>query len=167
MINENEQKAHDLIRGWARLPRKQALECYRSWPETVWETKSLYYLLNQPVNNFLKEAPLNESLLESLRRDGFLNPLLVTKEYFPLTGLQRLRCAIELPLDVQQNTEVKMCRLKEGPQDLFRYYPNEEMGQSMACAYFAVLEVSFKSLFFDEQFDKAGVEMTIFEEVPD
>ena len=167
MINENERKAHDLIRGWARLPRKQALDCYRSWPETVWETKSLYYLLNQPVNNFVKEAPLNESLLESLRRDGFLNPLLVTKEYFPLTGLQRLRCAIELPLDVQQNTEVKMCRLKEGPQDLFRYFPNEEMGQSMACAYFAVLEVSFKSLFFDEQFDKAGVEMTIFEEVPD
>ena len=148
---------------WARIPKREALECYKQFPDTSWETRDLFWVLQQPVNDYVHTIRLNESLLESVRRDGFLNPFLMTTEYFALTGMQRLRCASELPIEVQKNTEIKICKLLSSPHLIFRHFPEEQAGEELARAYLAILEVCFKSLFFKEDFDKEGKEMIEFE----
>lgn len=149
---------------FARIDKAKAERLMESWPPHRWYERSVLWLLQQPTNQKnVKKVPLNEPLLESIRENGFQSPFLTTDSWYPITGSQRLRAAMELPDEVLAQTKIRICKFdKPYWQPFFNWY-NQEKGQECVQIYFQMCEVVFKTVYMPET-DNSGVPMLDFEE---
>ena len=81
-------------------------------PPTTWYVRTVSWLLEQEefVKNY-NQIPVNLSLLESLERDGMINPILTMPDWYPIAGSQRLRAAAESKNDKLLDQWIRVARL--------------------------------------------------------
>ena len=73
---------------------KETAELVNIPPYTV-ERRSVKFLLNQKkVYQNIERVPLNTKLLDSIEKDGLMNPILTMPNYYPIAGSQRMRALL-------------------------------------------------------------------------
>ena len=148
---------------FARLDPAVAESLVESWPEHRWHYRDLDYLVNLDRNRGIKDITLNEPLLESIRESGFVNPFLLTDQWYPICGSQRLRCALEMSVKERKNTIVSICRFTNPVWNPFYHWYDKEEGLKCTQVWFQMAEVVFKTVYCLPK-DKAGTDMQYFEE---
>lgn len=150
---------------FARLPYKQAEDLMMNWPPHRWMKRSIFELLNASPQNKqnISKVPLNPSLLESVKKNGFESPFLVLDSWYPICGSQRLRVAQEMPEKWQKKEKVWVCRFDNAPYKSFFLWPDRKEGHDSVQRYFQMCEVVFKTLYMPSH-DSLGKQMLSFEE---
>lgn len=149
---------------FARLDKQIAEELLFEWPSHRWVQKSVKFLLSQGPNaEHIKNIPLNDKLLESVKKNGFESPFLVLHTWYPICGSQRLRVAQELGDAWCKKQKVWVCRFDNAPYKPLFYWPNKEEGHEATQRWFQMCEVVFKTLYMPSH-DKDGVRMVDHEE---
>ena len=125
------------------------------------------YLLSQPqVVENIHNVPANEPLIKSVEENGILNPFLTMKQWYPLAGSQRLR-AVQIIKETNPdfNLNVTVHRFLEDWHNCFYLWSDEEFRSKAIAIWFQTQEVVFKSLYYKENIDKDGTEMTHYEDL--
>ncbi len=137
-------------------------------PPTTWYVKEVSWLLNQLtfLQNY-ERVPVNESLVESIKRDGILSPILTMPNWYPISGSQRLRaCKHIMSLDSKHkvlNQQIRVARFDKEWWNCFYLWPNEEERNKMVQIYFQTIETAWKSLHYIHEKDFSGKNMIDFE----
>ena len=150
---------------FARVNQQQAQSLLeKSWPRHYWQKVSLWQLLNAPANKQnVPKLPLNDKLLESVKKHGFVSPFLVIDTWYPICGGQRLPVAMEMPEKWQKKTTVDVCRLVDPVWMVFHHWHSKEEGAKACQIMFQMFEVVFKTLYMDTH-DPSGVPLLSYEE---
>ena len=135
-------------------------------PPHTWYVRKLKWLLDQSkVKENIKAVPLNEPLLESISEHGIKAPFLVMPNWYPIAGSQRLRAASEL--EELGEEEVRVCRINEEYWLLWYLWGQKDFRDKAVAVYFQMLELVWKSRYYEDVTDPAGVPMTDFEKLGD
>lgn len=135
-------------------------------PPHTWYVRKLKWLLDQPkVKENIKAVPLNEPLLESISEHGIKAPFLVMPNWYPIAGSQRLRAASEL--EELGEEEVRVCRINEEYWLLWYLWGQKDFRDKAVAVYFQMLELVWKSRYYEDEVDPGGVPMTDFEKLGD
>ena len=141
-------------------------------PPTTWYVKEVTWLLDQVT--FLKNyerIPLNKTLVESIKRDGIISPMLVMPNWYPITGSQRLRACRHI-LSTESNhkvlkQQIRVARFDKEWWNAFYLWPNKEDRDKAVQIYFQTIETAWKSRHYIHEHDFAGKAMIKFEEEGD
>lgn len=135
-------------------------------PPHTWYVRKLKWLLDQSkVKENIKAVPLNEPLLESISEHGIKAPFLVMPNWYPIAGSQRLRAASEL--EELGEEEVRVCRINEEYWLLWYLWGQKDFRDKAVAVYFQMLELVWKSRYYEDEVDPGGVPMTDFEKLGD
>ena len=135
-------------------------------PPHTWYVRKLKWLLDQSkVKENIKAVPLNEPLLESISEHGIKAPFLVMHNWYPIAGSQRLRAASEL--EELGEEEVRVCRINEEYWLLWYLWGQKDFRDKAVAVYFQMLELVWKSRYYEDEVDPGGVPMTDFEKLGD
>lgn len=141
-------------------------------PPTTWYVKKVSWLLSQEiiVKN-IENVPLNEELLESVKRDKILNPLLTMPNWYPIVGSQRVRACWELlktnPEHPTLNQDIRIAVFDKEYWNMFYLWGDEDFRSKAIAVWFQMVELAWKSQFYIENTDTAGVDMKRFEDIGD
>ena len=112
------------------------------------------------------QVPVNETLMESIRKHGITNPLLCMKQWYPLAGSQRLRAAAEIKKQYPNFcVDITVHRFLEDWHNCFYLWPDEGFRSKAIAIWFQTQEVVFKSLYYTQEIDKDGTKMTQYEDI--
>ena len=125
------------------------------------------FMLSQPqVAENIMQVPVNERLMESVRKHGITNPLLCMKQWYPLAGSQRLRAAAEIKKQYPNFcVDITVHRFLEDWHNCFYLWPDEEFRSKAIAIWFQTQEVVFKSLYYEHDTDESGRKMTEYEDI--
>jgi len=141
-------------------------------PFTV-EFQKVKFLLNQKaIIKNIRKVPLNHELMESIERDGILSPILTMPSYYPIAGSQRIRALLEL---VQTHPEgytfkdikIEVHKFDKDWWNLLFLWSDRKEAERVCAIWFQMAELVWKSKYYTEITDSAGVEMTHFETLGD
>ena len=128
------------------------------------------FILNQEVvKNNIQNVPLNLPLLDSVLYDGIINPILCRENWYPLAGSQRLRVVYEIKQrkNKDYNLNVIVHRFLKDYHNVYYLWPDTEFRSKAIAIWFQLQEVVFKSLYYQNEADKGGIEMTEYEKLGD
>ena len=135
-------------------------------PPHTWYVKTIGWLLDQPkVKENIENVPINEPLLKSVSEHGIKAPILTMPNWYPLAGSQRLRAAFECEWLRQQ--EVRVCRIDKEYWLLYYLWGEKDFRDKAVAVYFQMLELVWKSRYYEDLVDPSGVLMTDFEKLGD
>jgi len=150
-----------------RLKKEQVDILVKHLPSHRWYKKSLKELLSHKVViENVPTIPLNEELLESLKKYGFVAPMLVMDSWYPICGSQRLRAALELSEEVLENTVVDVMKLDNSVWFPFYFWQDKEEGHRCSQIMIQQLELVFKSAYMSLD-NIGGITPIYFEEEGD
>ena len=137
-------------------------------PPTTWYVRTIGWLLEQEefTNNYEK-IPVNKPLLESLERDGMINPILVMPNWYPISGSQRLRASKESNNSKLLNQQIRVARFDKEWWNAFYLWPDIEFRDKAVQIFFQCIETAWKSEYYIAEKDRAGKEMLEFEKEGD
>lgn len=140
-------------------------------PELEWHDIPIIDLLQRLSSEhrdlFIEDqlsAPIHGPLLESIKTDGFLNPILVQHQWYPLLGNQRLRCAVLLGEQFCKETNVTVARIKHPVWDSIGVWPQKETQTAFLTIYFECISLVFKSRYHTRKTDSQGAVLQQFEQ---
>jgi len=141
-----------------------------TFPLHTWKIETIGSLLDAEVvsKELRYRIPVNTPLMHSIHGEGFKNPVLLMKNGWPIAGGQRLRvCQKILKKNPDWNCAVHVCQLTQDDWNWAYLWPEIEFRDKMIAVYFQMIELVFKSKYYN--FDKAadGTEMTYYEELGD
>ena len=137
------------------------------------ETRSVKFLLNQPtVRDNIHKVPVNEPLKESLIEHGMKSPILTMPISYPIAGSQRLRVMWEI---VRKHKDgfmfkpmtIKVCRFDREWWNMFYLWGDKKERDRMITIWFQMVELAWKSKYYEHTKDPSGKPMTDFEELGD
>lgn len=141
-------------------------------PPTTWYVKRVSWLLEQDsiVKN-IKNVPVNEKLLESLKRDRMINPILTMPHWYPIVGSQRIRCMMHLKETEPEHPciqqEIRVCRLDKEYWNMFFLWGDEDLRSKAIAVWFQTVELAWKSIHYIYDEDFGGTSMREFERIGD
>jgi hypothetical protein len=140
-------------------------------PEHTWHWGVASKLLEQPIiKNNIHVVGLNKPLYESLKREPIMyNPFFCMNSWWPIVGSQRLRAIQEIREkdDPNFDVEVKVARLNKNYLAYTQLWPEKEFRSKMSAVTLQMWELVFKSLYFEVDKTKDGIQMTEFEDEGD
>ena len=129
---------------------------------------STNFMLEQPqVIDNIKNVPVNQPLVDSILKQGMLNPFLCMKEWYPLAGSQRIRAVLHIKQNIEEayNTQIIVHRFLEDYHNVFYLWGDKEFRSKAIAIWFQLQELVFKSLYYDYDADGSGTKMTEFEDL--
>lgn len=139
-------------------------------PPHTWYVRSINWLLQQDkVKDNISKVPLNEPLLESLSEYGMKAPILCMPNWYPIAGSQRLRAMSELVKDQPELGEqsIRVCRIDKEYWLVWYLWGDKDFRDKAVAVYFQMVELVWKSRYYEDEVDPAGVPMTDFEKLGD
>ena len=86
--------------------------------------------------------------------------------WYPIAGSQRMRCLQELPALHEQ--QIRVCRFDKEWWLVFYLWGQTEERDRMAAIYFQMMELVWKSMYYEENgVDSMGTEYIEFEKIGD
>jgi hypothetical protein len=144
-------------------------------PPHTWYVKTLRWLLEQPkVKDNIKNVPLNEPLYDSVFAHGIKAPFLVMPNWYPIAGSQRLRAVAEMNretrtdrMDAILDQEVRVCQIDKEYWLVWYLWGDKEFRDKAVAVYFQMVELVWKSRYYEYEVDPDGTPMTEFEKLGD
>ena len=145
-------------------------------PPHTWYIRSVKWLLDQPkVKENIKSVPLNEPLMYSLQEHGMQSPILTMPNWYPIAGSQRLRALYEILNNPQATDrdwalgeqEIRVCRIDKEYWLVWYLWGDKDFRDKAVAVYFQMVELVWKSRYYEDVTDPAGVPMTDFEKLGD
>ena len=137
------------------------------------EKRSVKFLLNQPtVRDNIHKVPVNEPLMESLIQHGMKSPILTMPSYYPIAGSQRLRAMLEICHKhpdgwMFKTIEVDVFKFQKEWWNMFYLWGDKEFRNKAIAIWFQMVELAWKSKYYEYETDPSGKKMTDFEELGD
>jgi len=137
------------------------------------EQRSVKFLLNQPtVRDNIHKVPVNEPLMESLIEHGMKSPILTMPSYYPIAGSQRLRAMQEIIKTHKdgwmfKTMDVEVFRFQKEWWNMFYLWGDKEFRNKAIAIWFQMVELAWKSKYYEYEEDPNGKKMTDFEELGD
>ena len=135
-------------------------------PPHTWYVRSINWLLEQPkVKENIKSVPLNQKLCDSLYEHGMLSPILTMPNWYPIAGSQRLRAYAEIVRgrpDLGEQ-EIRVCRIDQEYWLVWYLWGDKDFRDTAIAVYFQMVELVWKSRYYEESKDPNGTLMTDFE----
>jgi hypothetical protein len=137
------------------------------------ETRSVKFLLNQPtVRDNIHKVPVNEPLMESLIEHGMKSPILTMPSYYPIAGSQRLRAMLEICHKhpdgwMFKTINVEVYKFQKEWWNMFYLWGDKEFRNKAIAIWFQMVELAWKSKYYEHKEDPSGKKMTDFEELGD
>ena len=139
-------------------------------PPHTWYVRSINWLLEQPkVKENIKSVPLNQKLCDSLYEHGMLSPILTMPNWYPIAGSQRLRAYAEIVRgrpDLGEQ-EIRVCRIDQEYWLVWYLWGDKDFRDTAIAVYFQMVELVWKSRYYEESKDPNGTLMTDFEKEGD
>lgn len=141
-------------------------------PPTQWLTKKVSWVLEQDaiVKN-IKNVPVNEPLLDSIKKNKIINPILTMPNWYPIVGSQRIRACLHVqetepdhPL-LQQN--IRVARFEKDYWNMFYLWGEEDFRHKAIAIWFQTVELAWKSIHYIQEKDFSGTDMRSFEKLGD
>ena len=126
------------------------------------------FMLEQAqVKDNIRNVPVNQPLVDSILKENMLNPFLCMKDWYPLAGSQRIRAALYIKenLDENWNEDIVVHRFLEDYHNVFYLWGDEEFRTQAIAIWFQLHELVFKSLYYEHDADGSGTLMTEFEDI--
>lgn len=139
-------------------------------PPNTWYVRSINWLLEQPkVKENIKSVPLNEPLRDSLLSHGMKAPILTMPNWYPIAGSQRLRAYAEIVKDFPElgEQEIRVCRIDKEYWLVWYLWGDKDFRDKAVAVYFQMVELVWKSLYYEDDTDPSGTKMTEFEKLGD
>ena len=142
-------------------------------PPYTWETRSVKFLLNQKkIYQNIERVPLNEPLYNSILKHGIESPILCMPNYYPIAGSQRMRVMWEIVRKhhdgwMFKTMNVKVCRFEKEWWNMFYLWGDKKERDRMIAIWFQMVELAWKSKYYEHETDPSGKKMTDFEELGD
>lgn len=139
-------------------------------PPHTWYVRSINWLLEQPkVKENIKSVPLNQKLCDSLYDHGMKSPVLVMPNWYPIAGSQRLRAYAEIVQgrpDLGEQ-EIRVCRIDKEYWLVWYLWGDKDFRDTAVAVYFQMVELVWKSRYYEDTHDPSGNLMTDFEKEGD
>ena len=142
-------------------------------PPLTIEVQKVKFILNQKkVQENIKNVPLNEPLMESIKKHGIMSPMLIMNNYWPIAGSQRIRALWELIKTEEdgyayKDIKVELHRFDKDWWNMYLLWPDKEFVNTALAVWFQTVELAWKSKVYEFTKDDSGVEMTEFEKLGD
>lgn len=143
------------------------------FPELEWKTFSILDYVNLVMESgnghkplFLKQmrdVPVHKGLLESIKKEGLLHPILTQHNWFPMIGLQRIRASLSLGNSFCKDNEITVARIKYPVWDVIGIWPDRDNVEDFLAMYFECLSHVFKSTYNTHVIDSTGRETRSYE----
>lgn len=137
------------------------------------ETRTVKWLLEQKtVRENIHKVPVNEPLLESIMAHGIKSPILTMPSYYPIAGSQRMRCFHHLVENHKdsfmfQGIEIDVFRFQKEWWNMFYLWGDKKFRNKAIAIWFQMVELAWKSKYYEHENDPSGKKMTDFEELGD
>lgn len=151
---------------------KETAELIALPPYTI-EVQKVKFLLNQEiVYKNIERVPLNEPLYKSIEKDGILNPILCMPSYYPIAGSQRIRALWELVKTHPEgytfkDIKIEVHRFEKEWWNMFYLWSEKDFRDKAIAIWFQMVELAWKSKYYEHDKDPSGKLMTDFEELGD
>ena len=143
-------------------------------PPTEWSVKSIQWLLEtDTIKKNIHNVGLNELLVESLKRDGMISPILTMPSWYPIVGSQRIRAFQHIKEENADHPsllqEIRVARFEKEYWNMFYLWGSEEdnFRNKAIAVWFQTVELAWKSIHYIELKDSRGNPMTLFEDIGD
>lgn len=141
-------------------------------PPSTWYVKKISWLLEQSmIKDKIKSVPVNEKLLESLKKHRMINPILVTSSWYPIVGSQRIRACMHIKEEDPENPileqEIRVDRLEKDYWNMYYLWGDEDFRAKAIAIWFQTVELAWKSMHYIHEIDFSGTEMREFERIGD
>ena len=137
------------------------------------EKQSVKFLLNQPtVEKNIHKVPLNEPLMKSLIEHGMKSPILTMPSYYPIAGSQRLRAMLEIIKThsdgwMFKTMEIEVYKFQKEWWNMYYLWGDIEFRNKAIAIWFQMVELAWKSKYYEHEEDPSGKKMTDFEALGD
>lgn len=142
-------------------------------PPYTWETRSVKFLLNQKkIYQNIERVPVNEPLYDSVLKYGIKSPILCMPNYYPIAGSQRLRVMWEIVRKHKDGfmfkpMKIEVCRFDKEWWNMFYLWGDKKERDRIIAIWFQMVELAWKSKYYEHTKDPSGKPMTDFEELGD
>ena len=126
------------------------------------------FILQRPtVTENIRNVPVNERLVDSIYNEGIKNPHLCMTNWYPLAGSQRIRAALYIKENYNENwnENITVHRFLEDYHNVFYLWGDEEFRGKAIAIWFQLQELVFKSLYYEHEVDESGTKMTVYEDI--
>ena len=136
-------------------------------PFEIVEVTTDFLLQQETVAENIRNVPVNQKLVDSIFKEGIHNPHLCMTNWYPLAGSQRIRAALYIKenLDENWNENIVVHRFLEDYHNVFYLWGDEEFRTQAIAIWFQLHELVFKSLYYEHDADGSGTLMTEFEDI--
>lgn len=141
-------------------------------PPTTWYVKKVSWLIQQKgITDNIENVPVNEKLLESLKKHKMINPILVMPHWYPIVGSQRIRACYELaktePNHPLLDQEIRVARFEKEYWNMYYLWGDEDFRSKAIAIWFQTVELAWKSIHYIADKDFSGNDMRLFERIGD
>ena len=139
-------------------------------PDHTWYVRTINWLLEQPkVKENILNVPLNQKLCDSLYDHGMKSPILVMPNWYPIAGSQRLRAYAEIVRSRPDlgKQEIRVCRIDQEYWLVWYLWGDKDFRDTAVAVYFQMVELVWKSRYYEDTHDPSGTLMTDFEKEGD
>jgi len=134
-------------------------------PPHSWYWVKFSDIIKQPVvANNIHTIPINEPLKENLLKEPIRNPFLVTDDWWPIVGGQRIRALYEIR---SLDPILQVARFDKPWHNTWLLWGDEDFRNKAMAIQFQMWELVFKSQWYTIESTLDGVHMTYFEELGD
>ena len=126
------------------------------------------FVLDQPVvRDNIGKVPVNQPLVDSILKEGIVNPHLCMTSWYPLSGSQRIKAALHIKENIDEtwNENITVHRFLEDYHNVFYLWGDEEFRTKAIAIWFQLQELVFKSLYYEHEVDESGTKMTDYEDI--
>lgn len=141
-------------------------------PPNTWFVKEVSWILEQDtIQKNIKNVPVNEKLLESLKKNRMINPILTMPNWYPIVGSQRIRCCAHVaetePDHPLLKQKIRVARFDKDWWNMFYLWGDEDFRHRAVAIWFQTVELAWKSQHYIEDKDFSGTDMRVFERIGD
>lgn len=141
-------------------------------PPTTWYVKKVSWVLEQEsIIKNIENVPLNQKLMDSLKKDKMINPILTMNQWYPIVGSQRIRACKEIqkldPTHPILDQEIRIARFDADYWNMFYLWGDENFRHRAIAIWFQTVELAWKSIHYIYDTDFSGTDMKEFERIGD
>ena len=141
-------------------------------PPTTWYVKKIDWMLGrEEIAKNIYTVPVNEPLLESVKKYKMIHPFLCLPSWYPIVGSQRIRVCQHIkdtepdhPL-LQEN--IRVAKFDAEYWNAFYLWGEEDFRGKAITVYFQMIELAWKSIHYIHEKDYDDTPMTLFEDIGD
>ena len=147
---------------------KELAETYPIPPFTWHWRKASQILTKKIPARHIEDIALNEPLMKNIVKENIKNPFLLSDEWWPIVGGQRIRAIHEIrKVDLTFDPIIRVAVFDKPWGNEWFLWPDKEFRKQALAIQFQMWELVFKSEWYTAEKTEEGTDMRFYEELGD